>query len=88
MDEKNLQEETLVVGEMGETQKHNSLILNRLAALMSVKSIVTLALTGVFAYMACTNQISQDFMTIYAVIIAFYFGTQSQKVQNVLDKES
>lgn len=88
MDEKTLQEETLGVGEMGETPKHNSLILNRLAALMSVKSIVTLALTGVFAYMACTNQISQDFMTIYAVIIAFYFGTQSQKVQNVLDKES
>lgn len=88
MDEKTLQGETLVVGEMGETLKHNSLILNRLAALMSVKSIVTLALTGVFAYMACTNRISQDFMTIYAVIIAFYFGTQSQKVQNVLDKES
>lgn len=88
MNEKTLQEETQVVGKMGETPKHNSLIPNRLADLMSVKSIVTLALTGVFAYMACTNQISQDFMTIYAVIIAFYFGTQSQKVQNVLDKKS
>lgn len=63
-------------------------ILNRLAALMSVKSIVTLVLTGVFAFMACTNNISQDFMTIYAVIIAFYFGTQSQKIQEVItDKE-
>lgn len=59
-------------------------ILNRIAALMSVKSIVTLVLTGVFAFMACTNQISQDFMTIYAVIIAFYFGTQNQKVQEIL----
>lgn len=29
--------------------------------------------------MACTNQISQDFMTIYAVIIAFYFGTQTER---------
>lgn len=87
MDEKELKEETLEVGETGETQKVNPKIINRLAALMSVKSIVTLALTGVFAYMACTNQISQDFMTIYAVIIAFYFGTQSQKVQNVLDRE-
>lgn len=87
MDEKTLKKETLEVGETGETPKHNSKIINRLAALMSVKSIVTLALTGVFAYMACTNQISQDFMTIYAVIIAFYFGTQSQKVQNVLDRE-
>ena len=60
-------------------------ILKRIAALMSVKSLVTLVLTGVFAFMACTNQISQDFMTIYAVIIAFYFGSQSQKLQDVLD---
>lgn len=42
-------------------------------------------LTGVFAYMAVVGKISQDFMTIYAVIIAFYFGTQSQKTQDVLD---
>ena len=60
-------------------------ILKRIAELMSVKSLVTLILTGVFAFMACTNQISQDFMTIYAVIIAFYFGTQSQKLQDNLD---
>lgn len=64
----------------------NEVILKRLGALMSVKSLVTLVLTGVFAYMACTGQISQDFMTIYAVIIAFYFGTQSQKVQDVVDQ--
>lgn len=62
----------------------NENIIKRLGALMSVKSIVTLALTAVFAFMACTNQISQDFMTIYAVIIAFYFGTQSQKIQDVI----
>lgn len=62
------------------------LIRKRLANLMSVKSIVTLVLTGVFAYMAVTGNISQDFMTIYAVIIAFYFGTQSQKTQDAIDK--
>ena len=60
-------------------------IIKRLSNLLSVKSLVTLLLTGVFAFMACTNQISQDFMTIYAVIIAFYFGTQSQKTQELLD---
>ena len=60
------------------------LIHKRLANLMSGKSIVTLVLTGVFAYMAVTGNISQDFMTIYAVIIAFYFGTQSQKVQDAV----
>lgn len=62
-------------------------IKKRLANLLSVKSIVTLVNTGVFAYMAITNSISQDFMTIYAVIIAFYFGTQSQKVQEMIGGE-
>lgn len=61
------------------------IIKKRLANLLSVKSLVTLVLTLVFAYMAITGQISQDFMTIYAVIIAFYFGTQSQKTQELLD---
>lgn len=60
-------------------------IIKRVLNLLSVKSLVTLALTGVFAYMACAEKISQDFMTIYAVIIAFYFGTQSQKAQDVID---
>lgn len=61
------------------------IIKKKLANLLSVKSLVTLVLTGVFAFMACTNQISQDFMTIYAVIIAFYFGTHSQKAQDLMD---
>ena len=61
------------------------LIKKRCANLLSVKSLVTLSLTVVFAYMAVTEKISQDFMTIYAVIIAFYFGTQSQKVQDAVD---
>lgn len=61
-------------------------IKKRLGNLLSVKSIVTLVLTGVFAFMAVTGKISQDFMTIYAVIIAFYFGTQSQKTQELMDE--
>lgn len=54
-------------------------LIKRAAALLSVKSIVTLTLTAVFAYLAITQQIAQDFMTVYAVVIAFYFGTQSQR---------
>lgn len=57
----------------------------RVGNLLSVKSIVTIILTVVFAYMAVSERITQDFMTIYAVIIAFYFGTQSQKVQDAVD---
>ena len=60
-------------------------LLTRLGNLLSVKSVVTLALTGVFCYLAVTDQIGQDFMTVYAVVIAFYFGTQSQKLQEAIE---
>ena len=60
---------------------------NRISKLMTVKSIVTLVLTGVFAFMAVNGVISQDFMTIYAVIIAFYFGTQTAKAESSKDGE-
>lgn len=63
-------------------------VIKRLANLLSVKSLVTLCLTVVFAVMALNGNISQDFMTIYAVIIAFYFGTQSQKQQDAIDANS
>ena len=60
-------------------------IWKRVMNLLSVKSLVTLVLTAVFAVMAVKDSISQDFMTVYAVVIAFYFGTQSQKSQQALD---
>ena len=63
-------------------------VSKRIANLLSVKSLVTLVLTAIFAYQAVNNSISQDFMTIYAVIIAFYFGTQSQKVQDAIGGDS
>ena len=56
----------------------------RAANLMSVKSLVTLTLTFVFAYMALNQAITQDFMVIYSVIIAFYFGTQTQKINDAV----
>ena len=58
----------------------NETILRRLGNLLSVKSLVTLILTAVFAVMAVRQDISQEFMTIYAVIIAFYFGDRKSVV--------
>ena len=55
----------------------------RLANLLTVKSLVTIILTFVFAYMAITGGITQDFMTVYAVVIAFYFGTQQAKKETI-----
>lgn len=52
----------------------------RLAKLLSVKSIVTIVLTGVFSYLSVIGSISgEQFLTIFTVIIGFYFGTQATK---------
>ena len=45
--------------------------------LLSVKSLVTLILTAVFGVMALRGEICKDFMTIYTVVIAFYFSAQA-----------
>ena len=63
----------------------NEIIVKRLANLCSVKSITTLVLTAVFAYLAISGKVSQEFMLIYTTVIAFYFGTQSQKAQDAMD---
>ena len=48
--------------------------------LLTVKSIVTLVLTVVFSALAVTNRIDGgQFLNIFAIVIAFYFGTQHQK---------
>lgn len=52
----------------------------KLTKLLNVKSIVTIALAGVFSYLSITGTIQpQQFMTIFTTIIAFYFGTQATK---------
>lgn len=53
---------------------------NKLAKLINVKSIVTLILTFVFAYMSIVGIIAgEQFLTIFTVVISFYFGVQSTK---------
>ena len=56
------------------------LLYKRLASLLCVKSIVTIVLTGVFAYMTVHGLVGGDqFLTVFAVVISFYFGTQSER---------
>lgn len=52
----------------------------RLANLLTVKSLVTILLTGVFSYLAVTGRVTaQEFLTVFTVVISFYFGTQYEK---------
>lgn len=53
----------------------------RLNKLLTVKSIVTIALTGLFVFVAVKGEIPQEVMTIFTTVIAFYFGTQSTKTE-------
>lgn len=52
-------------------------IKKRLGNLLAVKSLVTITLTVVFAVLALRGDISgTEFLTIFTVVIGFYFGTQ------------
>ena len=67
------------------------ILVTMIANLLKVKSIVTLTLTMVFSVLALKEVISgEQFMTIFTVVISFYFGTQAQKVadgKNDVQKE-
>lgn len=59
------------------------LIIKRLANLLTIKSLVTLVATVVFAILAMRDSISgEQFLTIFTMIVGFYFGTQSAKNEN------
>lgn len=56
------------------------LIKDRIAKLIDVKSLMTIALTSGFIALTCVGEITgEQFLTIYTVIIGFYFGTQYNK---------
>lgn len=51
-----------------------------LAALIKVKTIVTLIVVVVFAVLALRGGLQPDtVMTIVTMVVAFYFGTQSEQ---------
>ena len=59
-----------------------------LAALVKVKTIVTLIVVVVFAVLALRGGLQPDtVMTIVTMVVAFYFGTQRQKAQDVIDSK-
>lgn len=52
----------------------------RFSKLLTIKSLVTLAATGVFCTLSAMGIIGpEQFMTVFVTIIGFYFGTQATK---------
>lgn len=64
-------------------------LIKRITNLLCIKSIVTLVLTGVFAYLSITGYVSPtEFVAIFIVVINFYFETQRNKKEDVENKEN
>lgn len=62
-------------------------LLENLAALVKVKTIISLVCIFVFARLALRGVINPDnVMVIVSMVIAFYFGTQSERNKNTEDK--
>lgn len=54
--------------------------IKRITNLLCIKSIITLVLTGVFAYLSIAGLITPaEFLVIFTVVINFYFETQRNK---------
>lgn len=57
-------------------------LIDALVKLLSVKSIMTLVCTFVFAYLSVRLVIGEDlFMTVFIAIVSFYFGTQHERAK-------
>lgn len=55
-------------------------ILRNLAALLKVKTIISLVCLAVFAHLATTGSISpENCMVIISMVIAFYFNKDKEK---------
>ena len=60
--------------------------VKNLAALIKVKTIVTLVVMAVFAALSLRGDISADnAMIIISMVVSFYFGTVSEKKVGVSD---
>lgn len=61
----------------------------KITELINVKSIVTIMMTLVFCVMSVTGRInSEQFITVFTVVISFYFGTQAAKKREVDTNDS
>lgn len=55
------------------------LLYKKLANLLSVKSLVTIALTVTFCVLTVGGNLPENFINIYTMIVTFYFVKQLNK---------
>ena len=64
---------------MDNIKKALGVLLTNAANLLKVKTLLTLALTWVFCSLAQAGTIPTEYLTIYTMVVGFYFGTQARK---------
>ena len=66
-----------------EPQPKTNIIVARIAALLSVKSLITIALTVAFIMLVVEGkELPDQFVSIYTMCISFFFGYQFKKAEN------
>ena len=63
-------------------EEKDSIIVQRIAALLSVKSLITIFLTVIFGLLVLKGEELPDkFVSIYTMCISFFFGYQFKKAE-------
>ena len=64
-------------------EPQTNIIVQRIAALLSVKSLITIFLTVIFGLLVLRGEELPDkFVSIYTMCISFFFGYQFKKAEN------
>jgi hypothetical protein len=78
----------IYINKKSEGSDRMKMFWQKLAKLIDVKSMVTFALTATFVYLSAKGDVKPEiFMTVYTSVIAFYFGTQYEKNNDLNRKE-
>lgn len=66
-------------------KKRGDRMKEALIKLLRVKTVITLILTVVFAFLCLSGRVdAREFVTIFTVVISFYFGTQHERAEEVM----
>ena len=53
-----------------------------------IKSFLTVAMTIAYIVLTFMGKMTPEFQNLYAIIVAFYFGTQAEKLSSKISKGS
>ena len=83
MEDQKVENQVIIEPQEGWTDPEPSLgatLIQRIGSLLSVKSLITLSLTGAFTFLIINSKdLPEEFVHIYTMCISFFFGYQFNK---------